>query len=136
MAPRPLTPWTVQLGGLTVELVMLALVFVLLRKINLGWTWITLVAIALRIPFHLYYGWASLALSLWVIGIILPYRRTNRILPIILANCAKNLIGGLVAFNILPTLALTVLVILVLGGSMYAVLNYLKKEYRAAPKIS
>lgn len=122
------------LAGPTEELVMLALVVVLLRKINLAWAWITLVAMALRIPFHLYYGWASLALSLWVIGIILLYRRTNRIMPIILAHCAKNLIGGLAAFNILPMLALATAVILILGFSMYAVLNYLKKEYQPTPK--
>lgn len=122
------------LAGPTEELVMLALVVVLLRKINLGWIWITLVAIALRIPFHLYYGWASLALTLWVIGIILLYRRTNRILPIILAHCAKNLIGGLAAFDVIPTLVFALIFIMILVYSMLAVLNYLKKEYQPDSK--
>lgn len=124
------------LAGPAEELIMTALVVVLMRKLNIGWTPIILVAIALRIPFHLYYGWAALALSLWVIATILLYRRTNRILPIILAHSAKNLIAGLGAFGILPMPITIGIVLMIFGISIYAVLQFLKNEHHAAPQSS
>jgi membrane protease YdiL (CAAX protease family) len=51
---------------------------------------IYLVAIALRIPFHLYYGWASLAVICFTVVNIWVYRRWRLLWPIVLAHAAYD----------------------------------------------
>jgi membrane protease YdiL (CAAX protease family) len=56
-----------------------------------GWA-IYLIAIALRIPFHLYYGWASLAVICFTVVNIWVYRRWRLLWPIVLAHAAYDAI--------------------------------------------
>ena len=53
---------------------------------------IYLVAIALRVPFHLYYGWASLAVICFTVVNIWVYRRWRLLWPIVLAHAAYDAI--------------------------------------------
>jgi len=69
------------------------------------------VAAALRVPFHMYYGWTTLAFALWAVGAVILYRRMANIVPFILAHATQNTVvsvgdmGGawsLVAISYLP----------------------------------
>lgn len=51
---------------------------------------IYLVAIALRVPFHLYYGWASLAVICFTVVNIWVYRRWRLLWPIVLAHATYD----------------------------------------------
>ena len=51
---------------------------------------IYLVAICLRIPFHLYYGWASLGVIIFTCVNIYVYRRWRLLWPIILAHATYD----------------------------------------------
>ncbi len=53
---------------------------------------IYLVAIALRIPFHLYYGWASLGVVCFTVVNVWVYRRWRLLWPIVLAHAAYDAI--------------------------------------------
>ena len=53
---------------------------------------IYLVAIALRVPFHLYYGWASLAVICFTVVNIWVYRRWRLLWPIVLAHATYDAI--------------------------------------------
>lgn len=51
---------------------------------------IYLVAIALRVPFHLYYGWASLAVICFTVVNVWVYRRWRLLWPIVLAHATYD----------------------------------------------
>lgn len=53
---------------------------------------IYLVAIALRVPFHLYYGWASLAVICFTVVNVWVYRRWRLLWPIVLAHATYDAI--------------------------------------------
>ena len=53
---------------------------------------IYLVAICLRIPFHLYYGWASLGVIIFTVVNIWVYRRWRLLWPIVLAHATYDFI--------------------------------------------
>ncbi len=62
-----------------------------------------LVAIALRVPFHLYYGWASLSVICFTVVNIWVYRRWRLLWPIVLAHAAYDAIEF--AGSLVPALA-------------------------------
>lgn len=64
---------------------------------------IYLVAIALRVPFHLYYGWASLAVICFTVVNVWVYRRWRLLWPIVLAHAAYDAIEF--AGSLVPELA-------------------------------
>jgi membrane protease YdiL (CAAX protease family) len=64
---------------------------------------IYLVAIALRIPFHLYYGWASLSVICFTVVNVWVYRRWRLLWPIVLAHAAYDAIEF--AGSLVPGLA-------------------------------
>ena len=53
---------------------------------------IYLVAICLRIPFHLYYGWASLGVIIFTVVNIWVYRRWRLLWPIVLAHATYDFV--------------------------------------------
>ena len=84
---------------------------------------IYLVAICLRIPFHLYYGWASLGVIIFTVVNIWVYRRWRLLWPIVLAHAtydfveylasvAPNAIGGLLILGLgFGTLVMVIVVL-------------------------
>lgn len=53
---------------------------------------IYLVAVCLRIPFHLYYGWASLGVIIFTVVNIWVYRRWRLLWPIVLAHATYDFV--------------------------------------------
>jgi membrane protease YdiL (CAAX protease family) len=64
---------------------------------------IYLVAIALRIPFHLYYGWASLGVIFFTVVNVWVYRRWRLLWPIVLAHATYDAVEF--AGSLVPNLA-------------------------------
>jgi membrane protease YdiL (CAAX protease family) len=71
---------------------------------------IYLVAIALRVPFHLYYGWASLGVICFTVVNIWVYRRWRLLWPIVLAHTAYD--GIEFAGSLIPQVAGLALILL------------------------
>lgn len=80
------------MAGPTEELVLLALVVVALRATGHSWVVVVAAAIAVRVPFHLYYGWGAVGLAIWAVLMVLLYRRTGAILAIVLAHATFNVL--------------------------------------------
>jgi membrane protease YdiL (CAAX protease family) len=93
--------WLVPVGavvalaaGLGEEVLITGMVTTTLEQAGLAkraWV-IYLVAIALRVPFHLYYGWASLGVICFTVVNIWVYRRWRLLWPIVLAHAAYDAI--------------------------------------------
>ena len=71
---------------------------------------IYLVAIALRIPFHLYYGWAAVGVVCFTVVNIWVYRRWRLLWPIVLAHTAYDAIEF--AGSLVPKVAGLALILL------------------------
>lgn len=79
------------LSGASEELALLALPVVLLRALRTPWWAIALVTVALRAPFHLYYGIALVpGLIAWPILMVILFAATGRIWPIFVAHMLRN----------------------------------------------
>jgi membrane protease YdiL (CAAX protease family) len=79
-------------AGFGEEVLITGMVVTALEQAGFGkraWV-IYLVAIALRIPFHLYYGWASLAVICFTVVNVWVYRRWRLLWPIVLAHAAYD----------------------------------------------
>jgi len=84
---------------------------------------IYVVAICLRIPFHLYYGWASLGVIIFTVVNIWVYRRWRLLWPVVLAHAtydfieylasvAPSAIGGLLILGLgMVTLVMVIIVL-------------------------
>ncbi|WP_431711456.1 CPBP family glutamic-type intramembrane protease [Glutamicibacter uratoxydans] len=83
------------LAGPTEELVLMAILVVAGRRLGYSWAMILLAAVIVRVPFHLYYGWAALGLSVWAVLVVLLYRRTNALLPLVLGHTTWNVMVDL-----------------------------------------
>lgn len=91
--------WMVPVGivvalcaGFGEEVLITGMVVTALEQAGFGrraWV-IYLVAIALRIPFHLYYGWASLAVICFTVVNIWVYRRWRLLWPLVLAHAVYD----------------------------------------------
>lgn len=79
------------MAGPAEELALLALVVVALRATGHGWTIVLIAAAAVRVPFHLYYGWGAFGFSVWACLIVLLYKRTGAIVAIILGHATFNM---------------------------------------------
>jgi hypothetical protein len=85
---------------------------------------IYLVAIAMRIPFHLYYGWASLGVVFFTVTNIWVYRRWRLLWPIVLAHSVYDAIefsGALVpyfAFLVMILLGIATVVMVIVIASI------------------
>ncbi|MFF4160235.1 CPBP family intramembrane glutamic endopeptidase [Streptomyces sp. NPDC001678] len=78
-------------SALVEETLLLALPMAVMTR--LLWPWWAQLAVltALRVPFHLYYGYGAFALCLiWMGGYLLVYRRTRIVWPFMLAHFVYN----------------------------------------------
>lgn len=73
-------------AGPTEELVLLGLTVIGLRWVGSPWWLVGAVAMCLRVPFHLYYGWAAFAIAVWPVLAVLLFRRVGMITPMIVAH--------------------------------------------------
>lgn len=81
---------TTAMAGPAGELALVVVPVMLLRATNYGWATVAVTAVVLRVPFHLYDGWAALGLTVWALLAVALYRRTGSILGPILAHAAHN----------------------------------------------
>lgn len=79
------------MAGPAEELALLALVVVALRTTSHNWPVVLIAAAAVRIPFHLYYGWGAIGLAVWACLTVLLYKRTGAIAAIILGHATFNM---------------------------------------------
>lgn len=100
------------MAGPTEELALLALVVVALRATGYRWWTVVAVAIVLRVPFHLYYGWGAIGLGVWAALMVVLYRRTLAIGAIMLEHATFNM------FNYAGELGGTIKVLLTFAGAM------------------
>jgi hypothetical protein len=98
------------MAGPTEELALMALVITALRTAGYSWWVVCVTAVAVRVPFHLYYGWGALGLTVWALLIIVLYRRTNALLAIVLAHAAFN------GLNYLDDLGVAIKWLLIFSG--------------------
>ncbi|WP_288782474.1 hypothetical protein [uncultured Kocuria sp.] len=70
-------------AGITEEICLMALPVLFLRAARRPWTEIIIVLTVIRWSFHAYYGIPSLGLMIWAAAVILLFRYTCSILPII-----------------------------------------------------
>lgn len=83
------------LAGPTEELALLALVVLALRRCGYSWWTVGVVAILVRVPFHVYYGWGAIfGFGVWAILCVVVYRWCGTILPFIVGHSVSNLPGS------------------------------------------
>lgn len=70
-------------AGITEEICLLALPVLFLRAARRPWTEVIIVLTVIRWSFHAYYGIPSLGLMIWAVAVLLLFRYTCSILPII-----------------------------------------------------
>lgn len=70
-------------AGITEEICLLALPVLFLRAARRPWAEVVIVLTVIRWSFHAYYGIPSLGLMIWAVAVLLLFRYTCSILPII-----------------------------------------------------
>ena len=81
------------MAGPTEELVLLALVVTALRRAGYSWRVVCIVAVVVRVPFHLYYGWGAIFLAVWAVLMVALYRRVGTAVPIAAAHAMWDITG-------------------------------------------
>lgn len=81
------------MAGPMEELALLAVVVTVLRRSGYSWAVVFVVAVIVRVPFHVYYGWGSLMLAVWAVLMVALYRRVGTAVPIAAAHALWNLTG-------------------------------------------
>lgn len=86
-------------AGFTEEVFLVALPVLLLRSARRGWTEILVVLAVLRIVFHIYYGIAVVGLAPWAVVVVLFFRYTQAVWPLILAHSMTDLVSSAIQFG-------------------------------------
>jgi Type II CAAX prenyl endopeptidase Rce1-like len=78
-------------AGVLEEIVVLG--YLVRRLEQRGWstTWIVVVAVAVRVSYHLYYGPGVIPIVLWATASVLFYMKIRRLLPFIICHVAWDL---------------------------------------------
>ncbi|MFC3297882.1 CPBP family glutamic-type intramembrane protease [Clavibacter michiganensis] len=122
------------MAGPTEELALLGVVVVGLRRIGCPWVVVCITAVVVRLPFHMYYGVGAIGLSVWVLLLVLIYRRTGTIWGIIVAHSLWD-----VAAHLGPASAMLNTTVMTLAAIVISA-RYLPKESppaidQGAPKV-
>jgi hypothetical protein len=105
------------LAGPLEEVVVLAVPVLLLRSARQPLWRIALLLLALRLSYHVYYGWPSVGIVVWGVVALTVYWRTGRVLPVVIAHSGWDVF--LAALRVLPAALVGVAevgVLLVLAG--------------------
>jgi membrane protease YdiL (CAAX protease family) len=127
-------------AGFGEEMLITGMTVTVLEQAGFGkraWV-IYLVAICLRIPFHLYYGWAAIGVICFTVTNIWVYRRWRLLWPIVLAHAAYDFVesvsqtmsnnsAGLLILALAFTTLVMVIIIACIEGSDAAG----RRRYRA-----
>jgi hypothetical protein len=87
------------LAGPTEELALVALPTVLFRRAGLPWPAVGLIAVGLRLPFHLYYGWGTLGVACWATVVWAWYATTGRLWGPVLVHSAIDVLAVTLALG-------------------------------------
>jgi len=80
-------------AGVTEELVVLAFFITVLEQAR-GRPWaIYVVGVALRLSYHVYYGPGVIMFGVWAVATIWLFRRTRRVMPLIIAHAVYDCVG-------------------------------------------
>lgn len=107
------------MAGPMEELALLAMVVTVLRRSGYTWPVVYTVAVVVRVPFHLYYGWGALLLGVWAFLIVALYKRTGSALPIAAAHALWDL-GATPGFEALQIIK----VLCAMGGILVLAINF------------
>ena len=85
-------------AGIVEEIVVLG--YLVRRLEQRGFSPVVVVAIdvAVRVSYHLYYGWNVIPIACWALASVLVYRRVRRLLPFILLHFAWDAVTPFRAF--------------------------------------
>lgn len=75
-------------AGIVEEFVVLGFLVRRLEQLGLHSTWVVLIAVLVRVSYHVYEGWYVVPIALWALASVLVYRRVRRLLPFILCHVA------------------------------------------------
>jgi uncharacterized protein len=75
-------------SGIVEEIVVLGFLVRRLEQLGLRTSWIVVIAVLVRVSYHLYYGWGAIPIALWALATVLCYLRIRRLLPFILCHIA------------------------------------------------
>jgi hypothetical protein len=75
-------------AGILEEVVVLGYLVRRLEQRGMNPTAIVVIAVLVRVSYHLYYGWGAVPIALWALATVLMYRRIRRLLPFILCHIA------------------------------------------------
>lgn len=99
-------------AGITEEICLLALPVLFLRTAGRSWTEIIIALTVIRWSFHAYYGPASIGLMLWAAAVLILFRYTRSVIPIIAEHVVNDLKLPVLIFSD----GLVTLMIVVLAG--------------------
>jgi hypothetical protein len=88
------------LAGPVEELSVLAVPVLLLRAARQRLWRIAVLLLALRLSYHVYYGWPSVAIVVWGAVALAVYWRTGRLLPVVIAHSGWDL--SMTALSVVP----------------------------------
>jgi uncharacterized membrane protein (UPF0136 family) len=101
-------------AGIVEEFVVLGFLVRRLEQIGLRPAWVVVIAVLVRVSYHLYYGWGAVPIALWALASVLVYLRIRRLLPFILCHIAWDAAIPLRAFY--PTAYQVLLIAAVVAG--------------------
>jgi membrane protease YdiL (CAAX protease family) len=85
-------------AGILEEVIVLGYLIRRLEQRGLRVEFVVVIAVAVRVSYHLYYGWNVLPIALWALVSVLVYLRVRRLLPFILCHIAWDAVIPFRAF--------------------------------------
>jgi hypothetical protein len=76
------------MAGIVEEIVVLGFLVRRLEQLGLRTSWVVVIAVLVRVSYHLYEGWYAVPIALWALATVLVYLRIRRLLPFILCHIA------------------------------------------------
>jgi Type II CAAX prenyl endopeptidase Rce1-like len=103
-------------AGIVEEIVVLGFVVRRLEQLGLRSSSVVMIAVLVRVSYHLYYGWNAVPIALWALATVLVYLRIRRLLPFILCHIAWDVAIPLRLFYASAYHVLLIAAILVSAG--------------------
>jgi hypothetical protein len=75
-------------AGILEEIVVLGFLVRRLEQLGFSSSMVVVIAVLVRVSYHLYYGWNAVPIALWALASVLVYLRIRRLLPFILCHIA------------------------------------------------
>ena len=85
-------------AGVVEEIVVLGYLVRRLEQLDVPTGWLLVIAVGVRISYHVYYGWGVLPFIIWALVSVLVYRRYRRLWPFVIVHALWDLGLSLVPF--------------------------------------